>query len=454
MVVAGNEPDPAWAWAEYRPDAARPWNLALAGHLYRRAAFGADWQRLQQALTDGPRKTIDRLLTPRADVEAFNRMYDDYETSAAGSDSAEALRPWWLRRMIETPHPLLEKMTLFWHGYFAVNGSSVKSARLMRQYAGLLRSNALGSFESLLRDICRNPAMLLSVDAAENRKASPNSSFARVLLDTFTVGPGNYTDRDIHETARALTGWFVRRGKVRFVAYQHDETTKRLLGQQGNFNDSDVAGILLARSATARTVVGRLYRLLISETRRPRDELLAPLVEDFAKDYDILWLVETMLRSNLFFSPEAYRRRIKSPVEFALGIVKGMEAMVSTTQLAQDLAGLGQNLYHPPTVRGWTGGKGWINDATMIRRLNLVADMLAGSGPYKDRLDPWRLAVRHNHSTVDSATRFALDLFLQGDISTDTQGALMATGAKDAKPGEIMRQRVHAILTLPEFQLA
>jgi len=165
-------------------------------------------------------------------------------------------------------------------------------------------------------------------------------------------------------------------------------------------------------------------------------------------------MVETMLRSNLFFSPEAYRRRIKSPVEFALGIVKGMEAMVSTTQLAQDLAGLGQNLYHPPTVRGWTGGKGWINDATMIRRLNLVADMLAGSGPYKDRLDPWRLAVRHNHSTVDSATRFALDLFLQGDISTDTQGALMATGAKDAKPGEIMRQRVHAILTLPEFQLA
>ena len=142
--------DPGWAWAPYAPEAQRPWNLALAAHLYRRATFGAGWGELQQALSDGPQRTVDKLLRPPADVEAFNRRYDESENAAAGS--VDGLRAWWLRRMMETPHPLLEKMTLFWHSYFAVNAGPVNNPGLMRDYVRLLRSHALGSFDSLLQD--------------------------------------------------------------------------------------------------------------------------------------------------------------------------------------------------------------------------------------------------------------------------------------------------------------
>ena len=455
MVVAGKEVDPQWAWARYRPDAAHPWNLAMAGHLYRRAAFGADWDRLRQALADGPQKTIDRLLKPQGDAETFNRTYDDYEASAAGSESADNLRPWWLRRMIQTPHPLLEKMTLLWHSHFAVSNFKVKNARLMQQHVQLLRNNALGSFESLLGAICEDPAMLISVDAAENRKARPNNNFAGVLFDAFTVGPGNYTENDIHESARAFTGWFVRRGESLFIRHQHDDKPKRIFAQAGSFAGADVVRILLRQPATAQMVVRKLYRLLICETEQVQDRLVAPLAESFAKDYDISRLVGTMLRSNLFFSSAAYRRRVKCPVEFAVGIVRGLEAMVSTTQLAEDTANLGRNLYHPPTVKGWTGGKYWINDATLMGRHNLAVAMLAGSGPYGGKLDPWAVAGRHEHTTLDSATQFAIDLFLQGDIPENTRNALTETAAKNkGKPADVMRQCVHAIVTLPEFHLA
>ncbi len=140
--------DPGWAWAAYQPHARQPWDLALAAHLYRRAAFGAGWEQLQQALSDGPQRTVDRLLRPGTEVEDFNRRSDQSENVAAGS--LDGLAAWWLRRMMETPHPLLEKMTLFWHSYFATNGGELNNARWMQEHVQLLRRHALGSFRSLV----------------------------------------------------------------------------------------------------------------------------------------------------------------------------------------------------------------------------------------------------------------------------------------------------------------
>ncbi len=456
-VVAEKLTDPRWAWAAYQPDAQRPWNLALVGHLYRRAAFGAGWDQLQQALSDGPQRAVDKLLRPQADLAVFNRAYDGYEASAAGS--IDGLRAWWLRRIIQTPHPLLEKMTLFWHSHFATSIVKVKNPGLMLRHVQLLRSQALNSFRDMLQGISRDPAVLTCLGADANRKALPNENFVRPLMEIFTLSPGHYTEKDVREAARAFTGWFALRGRLRYIPREHDENIKEILGERGNFAGDDVVRIVLEQPATAQTVVRKLYRWLICETEEPTPMLITPLVESFAKDYDILKLTETMLRSNLFFSPAAYRRRIKCPVEFALGIVKALEGVVSTTQLAKDLAGIGQNLYHPPTVKGWTGGRHWINSATLVGRNNLALALLQGSGPYSDKLNPWAIAKKHGCSTLKSAMRFLLDLFLQGETDPGVYDTVLKTAQAQAgigndDPEEMLRRFAHLVVTLPEFHLA
>ncbi len=446
--------DPGWAWAAYQPDARRPWNLARAGHLYRRSGFGGTWEQLQQALSDGPQHTVDKLLRPPADVEAFNRRCDESENIAAGS--LDGLRAWWLRRMMETPHPLLEKMTLFWHGYFATSGGDLNNARWMQEHVRLLRSHALGSFGSLLQALSRDLALLQWLGAEANRKAAPNDSFVRPLMETFTLGPGHFTEDDVREAARACTGWFVLRGEVRSLAQEHDETIKHLLGREGNFTAEDVVRIVLGQPATAPTAVRKLYRWLISETDEPGDALIAPLAGSFAQDYDVTKLTETMLRSNLFFSPQSYRQKVKSPVEYAVGIAKAMEGMVSATQLAQDIAGLGQDLCRPLTVKGWTGGRYWINTATLVGRHNLAASLLQTGKPYDGKLDPCAVAQRHGHTTPESAARFLLDLFLQGDLQADVRETLLqsASATDGDGPETTLRRFAYAVTTLPEYQLA
>ena len=455
--------DPSWAWAPYEPDARRPWTPALAGHLYRRAAFGANSEQLQQSLADGPQRTVDRLLRPDADIEAFNRTYGGYENAAAGS--INALRAWWLRRMIETPHPLLEKMTLLWHNHFAIDGGAVNDPRLMQAHLDLLRRHALGSFSSLLPALVRDPALLLGLGAGANRRAAPNESLARPLLETFTLGPGHFTEDDVREAARAFTGWFVLRDQLRFLPQEHDDTTKRVLGREGNFTRDDIVRIVLEEPATSRTLVHRLYRWLICETREPGDTLIAPLAKSFAEDYSVSKLVETMLRCNLFFSSQAYRQRIKCPVEFAVGIVRTLEGVVSTTELAQAVADLGQDLCHPPTVKGWTGGLYWINTATLAGRSHLARAMLQGEKPYGDRLDPWAVARKHGHTTLESAAHFLVELFLQGDLEPTIRDALLQgmqtagmgsdnESAQTHDPASLLRRFAHTVVTLPEYHLA
>jgi uncharacterized protein (DUF1800 family) len=444
--------DPSWAWAVYEPGTVRPWNLVRAGHLYRRAAFGATWEQLQQALSDGPQRTIDKLLKPKADVEAFNITNDEYETSA---NSINDLRAWWLRRMIQTHHPLLEKMTLFWHSHFATSGSKVKEARLMRQHIRFLRSQALGSFKVLLEGISHDPAVFVWLGAEANRKALPNENFVRPFMETFTIGPDHCTEKDIQEAARAFTGWFVLRGQLRYIPREHDNDVKHILGREGNFTSDDVVPILLEQPATLQRIVRQLYRWLISEMEEPNADLVAPLTESFAKDYDVQRLVETMLRSNLFFSSIAYRQRIKSPVEFALGVVKGLEGIVSTTHLAQDLAALGQNLYYPPTVKGWTGGRHWIHSASVTGRYNLALALLRDSGPYEKKLNPRKVAEKYGCSTSKSASRFLLELFLQDDVDPEVREMLSKTIRMEADGFDAsMRRFTHAVVTLPEFHLA
>ncbi len=459
LVEPPNGADAEWAWARYEPGPKRPWDLRLAGHLFRRASFGATWHELQQALRDGPKQAVDKLFKPDADVAAFNREYDELESALdPDSEATDSVRGWWLRRMMQTPHPLLEKMTLFWHNHFATSLARGTHALSMHRHLQLIRGHALGRFSELLRAIVTDAAMLVALDAGANRKARPSVPFARDLLELFTVGPGNFSDKDASEVARALTGWFVVRNRVRYVDREHDEGRKIIFGQEGAWTGEDVVRILLAQPATPRLVVRKLYRWLVSETGEPGESLIGPLADSFAKDYDVAKLVETILRSSLFFSAGAYRRRIKSPVEYALGIVRGMEETVNPDPLGHALAELGQNVCHPPTAKGWAGGKAWINQATLIGRSNLAWAMLSGSAPYGDRLNPLSVAEKHGPSNAGAAVRVLLDLYLQGDVEPATREKLMRTaaGAGSARPDRVKlaREIAQTIVTLPEFQLA
>ena len=208
-----------------------------------------------------------------------------------------------------------------------------------------------------------------------------------------------------------------------------------MLGHRGNWSGDDVLVFALAHPATPRLIVRKLYRWLISESELPDDDYLAVLSDSFGKDYDIGRLVETMLRSNLFFSPAAYRQRIKSPVEFALGIARAMEQVVPTVPLGHDLDRLGQGLYEPPGAKGWAGGRAWINSATMLARHNLAWAILSGAGRYGETVDPAAVARKHDHATADAARRF-LSIYCCRAILGPWRRRTMWT-AKTMSPGGI-----------------
>ncbi|MBI4879862.1 MAG: DUF1800 family protein [Planctomycetes bacterium] len=452
---AGPAPaDPEQAWQPYQPGDGRPWNLALAAHLLRRAGFGASHARLQQAFAAGPQRTIDVLLRPEADAAAFDRAFDEHEAAAADAGGEHALRGWWLRRMLETPHPLQEKTTLFWLGHVAADGSRAGSARLLQEHVRLLRSQALGDTRILLASLLRDPATLLGHGAEQSHRSRPNERLARHLLENVTLGPGAFSQEDVQEAARALTGGFVRDGRYAFVAREHDAGVKRILGRQGSFAGDDLIDVLLEQPATAERLAQKLCRWLIADEDEPERALIAPLAAAFAHEHDFGKLVETVLRSNLFFSARAYRRKVKSPIEYALGLVIALEGVVSTTELAKDLAALGQELFRPPAAKGWAGGRRWIDEATLARRHNLAADLLRGAGRYGDRLDPHQVARRHGCEREDSAARFLVDLLLQGDRDLDAGALLQAVHGTSGGPAAAARALARALARFPEYQLA
>jgi uncharacterized protein (DUF1800 family) len=216
-------------------------------------------------------------------------------------------------------------------------------------------------------------------------------------------------------------------------------------------------GILAKHPATGQWLAQQLVRWFISDTARPSEALLAPLAVQLTGGGNTAKGVEMLLRSNLFFSTEAYRQKVRSPVELALGIIRPLEGRVGTVRLAADLAELGQDLYEPPTIRGWAGGLSWLNPLTMLGRARLAEALLAESSAYEGKLDPAAVANRHGHPAKDGRRQFLADLYLQGDLARETLEALApgprvttSTNTLSADP----RQLAIHLASLPEFQLA
>ena len=357
--------DPIAAWSPFEPGRDGPWDRAGVAHLHRRAGFLAPWGTQERDLHDGPAAAVDRLMAGEdhaADGQPAGAFAEWLDGMAAGTGSLPQLQGTWLYRMILTPHPLRERLTLFWHGHFATSDAKVNDPRLMAAQNALIRANALGDFRAMLDGIARDPAMLTYLDSEANRKGHPNENFAREVMELFALGRNRYTEKDIQEAARAYTGTIVTGGRYQEVAAQHDDGPKTILGRTGRFRGADVTRILLDQPACAPFLCTKLFRHFVSEAEAPAPGLIAPLADAFrAADYDIRVPVGMILRSRLFHDPATRRKRVKGPVEYAVGMIRALEVVrptVAAEALATACTRMGQALFAPPSVAGWEGGAG------------------------------------------------------------------------------------------------
>ncbi len=280
------------------------------------------------------------------------------------------LRGWWLAEMLATPSPLSERMTLFWHNHFVSSQQKVKLAELMYRQNVTLRAHALGNFGELLHAIARDPAMVVYLDSAQNRKGMPNENFAREVMELFTLGEGHYTEQDVKEAARAFTGWSIDRGTGQFVfrRFIHDDGDKTVLGRTGNLDGDQVLDILLAQPQTAEFITRKLWREFVS--RDPDETEIARIARRFRDSrYDIKVALHALLVSDAFYAPQHRAALIKSPIELVVGTLRQFEFKPAhTLPFAVAAAGMGQNLFSPPNVKGWPGQETWINSSTLLAR--------------------------------------------------------------------------------------
>ncbi len=448
--------DPDWAWSPFEPDAKNPWDRAAAAHLYRRAGFAATTAQLDAAEKRSPQEVVAQLMEPAEAGEQFAAEMARMGDSMLASGNARNLSAWWLYRMLYTPDPLLEKLTLFWHGHFATSAAKVTDPKLMLAQNELLRTHARGSFREMVSGIARDPAMLLYLDSATNRKLHPNENFAREVMELFCLGLGNYTERDIQEMARSFTGWEVRRGEFEFNPYQHDEGVKEFLGESGNLGGDDAVRIVLAQPAAPRFIVGKLIRFFVFDEPEPPAALIEPLAEELvAGDWNVGPIVERMLGSQLFFSPMARAAKVRSPVELAVGLLYALEGTTNLYSLAEGVDQLGQAPFFPPNVKGWDGGRAWINSATLLGRANMVRRVVDdqnsrfGGGPLVG------LFNRHNLDTAEKAVDWVLDLLVAAPLPDQSRQMLIdlaENGAGDRN--RRLSDMVYTVSTLPEFQLS
>jgi uncharacterized protein (DUF1800 family) len=284
------------------------------------------------------------------------------------------IKQWWLWEMLTTSHPLAERMTLFWHNHFATSQQKVVRSMAMWNQHQLLRANALGSFATMLHGMVRDPALLAYLDNANSRKEAPNENLARELLELFTLGEAStskaYSEADIKEAARALTGYSIEPDTGAFVFRPriHDTGSKTIFGKTGNVDGDGLVDLILTEPQTARYIVGKLWLEFVSPT--PNPAVIAKAADAFRQGkYDVSAALRVLLLSDEFWAASNRGSLIKSPIDLLVGVARQFQFAISQPDvLVNRSAGLGQNLLMPPNVKGWPGGAQWINATTLLER--------------------------------------------------------------------------------------
>ena len=291
---------------------------------------------------------------------------------------------WWANRMLNTKKPLQEKMTLFWHGHFATSEEKVRDYRKIIKQNQMFREKSLSNFKDLLFSTAKDPAMLAYLDAAANVKGAPNENFAREIMELFSMGVGNYTEHDIKEAARAFTGWNFNGTDFVFNKEKYDGGNKKFLDKSGNFDGEQIIDIILEQEVTAEFLASKIYQYFVKE------EISNDLKYKLGKflrsnSYDIKKFLYLIFLSKDFYSTNSVSTRIKPPVELVINTYKkmGLFEIPGIPDFNEVTYSMGQKLFFPPNVAGWTTGRSWITPGLLITRSNFVFDTVFPSINFK-----------------------------------------------------------------------
>ncbi len=446
---------------------------AQIGHLLRRAGFGASRDEIPMYANLGYTGAVDRLLNYQqvSDADMENRV----KALNLNLNNPLDQQRWWLMRMAWTQRPLLEKMTLFWHGVLTssfrkVGGKNAYMRMIIQNQ--FLRDHAFDTYDNILLGITGDPAMLFYLDLTKSTRKAPNENYARELMELFTLGLGNYTQQDVYEGAAALTGWHVRGLTARYIPGDHNDLPKHYLGQTGNFDYKDVIRILTNHPKTPWFICRKLFTFFVYEN--PTNDDLKPLVNTYVQsNHNMGAVMRTLLLSPQFSSSKAYRSRIKSPTEFVVGAYRAMNRPGDGTGLPVMTTLMGQTLFDPPNVAGWPGDKVsalWLNSGTWMSRLNYL-DQLLVRGNSKGKASPVDLQGMVNANHIDSPEHFVdyfasylLDGMLESDrraqfidyfTTKDTSrggGQITLTNGQ-SYPLNRVRGTLYLMMASPEYQL-
>lgn len=445
------------------------------GHLLRKAGFGSSPADLMTYSSLGFSGAVDRLINYAqvSDDALENRL----KTMNLNLDKPQYQQQWWLLRMAGTQRPLLEKMTLFWHGvltssYRKVGGPKVLQRMIIQNQ--FLREHAFDTFDNILLGMTADPAMLFYLDLTKSRKNAPNENYARELMELFTLGLGNYTQQDVTAGAQALTGWHVKGLTAKYYPADHNDSVKTYLGHSGNLDYKDVIHILTNHPAAPGFICRKLFTFFAYENPSASD--LQPLIDTYNQSgHNMGAVMRTLLLSPQFSSQQAYRSRLKSPAEFAVGMFRALQAGGDGSALPAFTALMGQPLFDPPNVAGWPGDKVsslWLNSGTWMSRMNYIDLLLArGASTGKSKATPLDLQTIVNANAIDTPEHF-VDYFatflLDGEITSDRKSLLIdyfTTSDTSRYGGQVkltsgksyafnrVRGTLYLMLASPEYQL-
>lgn len=386
---------------EQLPDSA--WDYAKARHLLFRAGFGGPPQEVDKLLKMGLSKAVDALVDYRNQPDAGvklpwelkevdpvvfaklsqkerHKLFPKFDKKAV-KKGIEDVRQWWVTRMVQSPRPLEEKLVLFWHGLFAAEYRTVRDTRAILLQNQHFRDHAAGNYGQMLRGTLYDAAMLRYLDNDANVKGKPNENLAREIMELFSMGEGQgYTEQDIKEAARALTGYTYNKQTLEpiFRSLLHDYGPKTIFGQTGKWSGEDLIDLILKQPATARFISRRLFAYFVHEY--PDDKTidqLAQLLRD--SKYELAPLLKAMFLSREFYSAKAMGTMIKSPAQVVVGSVRVLQAKdVPSGPLAHAMLTMNQELFDPPNVKGWDGGQAWLSTTALFARHNFAATLISG----------------------------------------------------------------------------